>query len=132
MLIADNNRLYYLNPFNYLIGSLLVFTTWDITVTCKTSELAIFNPPSTQTCAEYLTPYLQGMGARTNLLNPTAMENCEVCQYRTGADYLATLNLGRKGDGWRDAGIVVAFVGSGYGLVFLLMKLRTKKSKRAE
>jgi ATP-binding cassette subfamily G (WHITE) protein 2 (SNQ2) len=132
MLIADNNRLYYLNPFNYLIGSLLVFTTWDITVTCKTSELAIFNPPSTQTCAEYLTPYLQGMGARTNLLNPTAVANCEVCQYRTGADYLATLNLERKGDGWRDAGIVVAFVGSGYGLVFLLMKLRTKKSKRAE
>jgi hypothetical protein len=70
---ADNDRLYYLNPFNYLIGSLLVFTTWDITVTCKTSELAIFNPPSTQTCAEYLTPYLQGMGARTNLLNPDAM-----------------------------------------------------------
>jgi ATP-binding cassette subfamily G (WHITE) protein 2 (SNQ2) len=129
---ADNDRLYYLNPFNYLIGSLLVFTTWDITVTCKTSELAIFNPPSTQTCAEYLTPYLQGMGARTNLLNPDAMSGCEVCQYRTGADYLATLNLERKGDGWRDAGIVVAFVVSGYGLVFLLMKLRTKKSKRAE
>jgi ATP-binding cassette subfamily G (WHITE) protein 2 (SNQ2) len=72
------------------------------------------------------------MGARTNLLNPTAMANCEVCQYKTGADYLATLNLTEKYYGWRDAGIVVLFVVSGYGLVFLLMKLRTKKSKKAE
>jgi ATP-binding cassette subfamily G (WHITE) protein 2 (SNQ2) len=40
--------------------------------------------------------------------------------------------LTEKYFGWRDAGIVVLFVISGYGLVFLLMKLRTKKSKRAE
>jgi ATP-binding cassette subfamily G (WHITE) protein 2 (SNQ2) len=75
---------------------------------------------------------MQGMGARTNLLNPQATTGCEVCQYRTGADYLATLNLPEKYYGWRDAGIVVIFVLSGYGLVFLLMKLRTKKSKKAE
>ncbi|KAI5235384.1 putative Brefeldin A resistance protein [Aureobasidium subglaciale] len=124
--------LYYLNPFNYLIGAFLVFTTWDVQVTCKRSELAIFDPPSAQTCLEYLAPYMQGMGARTNLLNPSATSACEVCQYRTGADYLATLNLTEKYFGWRDAGIVVLFVFSGYGLVYLLMKLRTKKSKTAE
>ncbi|THW43914.1 putative Brefeldin A resistance protein [Aureobasidium pullulans] len=124
--------LYYMNPFNYLVGSMLVFTTWDIPVTCKTSELAIFDPPSSQTCIEYLTPYLNGMGAGTNLLNPNATAGCEVCQYRTGADYLATLNLTEKYFGWRDAGIVALFVFSGYGLVYLLMKLRTKKSKTAE
>ncbi|KAI5263415.1 putative Brefeldin A resistance protein [Aureobasidium subglaciale] len=129
---AKSCRLYYLNPFNYLIGAFLVFTTWDVQVTCKRSELAIFDPPSAQTCLEYLTPYMQGMGARTNLLNPSATSACEVCQYRTGADYLATLNLTEKYFGWRDAGIVVLFVFSGYGLVYLLMKLRTKKSKTAE
>lgn len=126
------HRLYYMNPFNYLVGSMLVFTTWDIPVTCKTSELAIFDPPSSQTCIEYLTPYLNGMGAGTNLLNPNATAGCEVCQYKTGADYLATLNLTEKYFGWRDAGIVALFVFSGYGLVYLLMKLRTKKSKTAE
>ena len=34
--------------------------------------------------------------------------------------------------GWRDAAIVVLFVVSSYGMVYLLMKLRTKRSKTAE
>jgi ABC-type multidrug transport system permease subunit len=131
--IGGKIRLYYINPFNYLIGALLVFTTWETPVSCSTSELAIFDPPSLQTCLEYLSPYLQsGNGAAANLLNPQATANCKVCQYKTGADYLRTLNIKDKSYGWRDAGIVCVFVVSGYGLVFLLMKLRTKKSKKAE
>ncbi|KAG9514537.1 putative Brefeldin A resistance protein, partial [Aureobasidium melanogenum] len=125
--------LYYINPFNYLIGALLVFTTWETPVSCSASELAVFDPLSLQTCLEYLSPYLQSSdGAAANLLNPQATANCKVCQYKTGADYLRTLNIKDKSYGWRDAGIVCVFVVSGYGLVFLLMKLRTKKSKKAE
>ncbi|SMR54650.1 unnamed protein product [Zymoseptoria tritici ST99CH_3D1] len=124
---------YYLNPFNYLMGSLLVFTTWNVPVTCKTSELAVFDTPNAgQTCQEYLAGFLQGMGRTSNLLNPQATSGCEVCQYRTGADYLYGLNLTKKSDGWRDAGIVVLFAFSSYGCVYLLMKLRTKASKKAE
>jgi ATP-binding cassette subfamily G (WHITE) protein 2 (SNQ2) len=134
---SKTHRLYYLNPFNYLVGSLLVFTSWDTPVVCKTSELAIFNPPSStprQTCLEYLTPYLSSpLGSVANLLNPEATEDCRVCQYRTGGDYLATmLNLESKGYGWRDAGIVALFAFSSYGCVYLLMKARTKATKRAE
>ncbi|OJJ78039.1 hypothetical protein ASPBRDRAFT_191300 [Aspergillus brasiliensis CBS 101740] len=124
--------LYYINPFNYLMGSLLVFTTYDMKVECKEDELAVFNPMSNQTCAEYLGDYLQGMGSGTNLLNPNATSNCQVCQYRDGSDYLRTLNLNAYSYGWRDAGIVVVFAFSSYALVYLLMKLRTKKSKHAE
>jgi hypothetical protein len=32
-----------------------------------------------ETCGDYLSIYQQGMGCGTNLLNPGAMENCEVC-----------------------------------------------------
>jgi ATP-binding cassette subfamily G (WHITE) protein 2 (SNQ2) len=124
--------LYYIDPFNYLMGSLLVFTTYDEPVRCSEREFAIFNPPAQQTCGQYLQGYMQGMGARTNLTNPDAMQDCRVCQYRTGADYLATLNLGEYKDGWRDAGIVALFVGSSYAMVYLLMKARTKRSKTAE
>ncbi|KAF2159353.1 hypothetical protein M409DRAFT_30231 [Zasmidium cellare ATCC 36951] len=124
--------LYYLNPFNYLMGSILVFTTFDVDVTCTRSELAIFDTPGNQTCGEYLASYMTGLGARTNLLNPDASGGCEVCQYRTGADYLYTLNLEDYYFGWRDAAIVVLFAISSYGCVYALMKLRTKASKKAE
>jgi len=126
--------LYYLNPFTYLIGSLMVFTTYDRPVTCKTSELAVFNTPNNgQTCADYLSAYLSSSaGSAANLLNPQATSGCEVCQYATGSQYLATLNLTEYSNGWRDAGICVLFVISSYALVYVLMKLRTKASKKAE
>jgi ABC-type multidrug transport system ATPase subunit len=124
--------IYYLNPFNYLMGSLLTFTTFDAPVKYSDSEFAIFDPPSGQTCASYLTEYLAGLGSRTNLVNPDATAACRVCEYRRGSDYLYTLNLKDYYYGWRDAAIVVIFALSSYGMVYLLMKLRTKASKKAE
>lgn len=124
--------MYYIDPFNYLMSSLLVFTTWSKTVECDTRELAIFDSPSNQTCGEYLTAYQQGMGAGTNLLNPDAIADCRVCQYTEGGDFLKTINLKEEYYGWRNAGIVVVFVFGIYGLVFLMMKLRTKATKKAE
>ncbi|KAF7185841.1 ABC multidrug transporter atrF [Pseudocercospora fuligena] len=124
--------LYWMNPFNYLMGSLLVFTTFDVQVQCKDSEFAVFDTPNGQTCASYLAEYMAGPGSRTNLINPDATSGCRVCQYRTGADYLYTLNLHDYHFGWRDAAIVALFALSSYGCVYVLMKLRTKQSKKAE
>ncbi|KAH7112111.1 ABC-2 type transporter-domain-containing protein [Dendryphion nanum] len=123
--------IYYLDPFNYLMSSLLIFTTWSAEVTCKTGELAIFTPPSNETCSQYLSMYQQGMGAGTNLLNPDATSDCQVCQFSTGGDFLRTLNLQEEYYGWRNAAIVVLFCCSSYALVFLMMKLRTKATKQA-
>ena len=72
------------------------------------------------------------MGAGINLLNPEATADCRVCQYTQGADFLRTLNLAEKSYGWRNTGIVVAFVVGFYGLVYFMMKLRTKATKKAE
>lgn len=124
--------LYYLNPFTYLMGALLVFADWDRDVQCKESELAVFTPPGGQTCSRYLEAWLQGPGSHNRLLNPDATADCRVCQYSRGSDYLNTLNLNKYEDGWRDAAICVLFALSSYGLVYILMKLRTKASKKAE
>jgi ATP-binding cassette, subfamily G (WHITE), member 2, SNQ2 len=124
--------IYYLNPFNYLMGSLLTFTVFDAPVNCADWELAVFDPPSGQTCASYLADYMAGLGSRTNLINPDATAACRVCEFRRGSDYLYTLNLKDYYYGWRDAAIVVIFALSSYGMVYLLMKLRTKASKKAE
>jgi ABC-type multidrug transport system permease subunit/ABC-type multidrug transport system ATPase subunit len=123
--------LYYLNPFNYLMGSLLVFTDFDWDVQCTESEFAVFDPPAGQTCGQYLEAWLGGPGSRNNLVNEAATEACKVCQYRSGSDYLYTINLTDSYIGWRDAAICIIFALSSYALVYLLMKLRTKQSKRA-
>ncbi|KAJ5627890.1 CDR ABC transporter [Penicillium lividum] len=122
---------YYLNPFNYVVGGMFTFGIWDATVTCKSDELAYFDPPN-GTCQSYLADYLAGVGSAANLLNPDATSNCEVCKYTMGSDYLNTLNINGYYYGWRNAGISCIFAISGYALVFGLMKLRTKASKKAE
>ncbi|KAI4093844.1 MAG: hypothetical protein LQ344_002582 [Seirophora lacunosa] len=123
--------IYWLNPFNYLVSSILTFTVFDNVVQCDDHEFALFDTPNNQTCGEYLAPYKAGLGARTNLVNPEATSGCRVCQYRFGSDYLATLNINDYYVGWRDAGIVVIFAISSYVMVFLLMRLRTKATKTA-
>jgi ABC-type multidrug transport system ATPase subunit/ABC-type multidrug transport system permease subunit len=124
--------LYWLNPFNYLMGALLTFVDFDREIKCKESEFAIFNPPQGQSCGEYLAPYLAGPGSRNNLINPDAFDECRVCQYTRGSDYLYTLNILDYYYGWRDAAICVLFALSSYALVYALMKVRTKASKKAE
>ncbi|KJJ34488.1 hypothetical protein AFLA70_519g000610 [Aspergillus flavus AF70] len=124
--------LYYLNPFTYVTGGLLTFNIFSANVECSSKEFAIFDPPSGQTCAQYLASYMAGTGSRTNLVNPTSTTGCRVCQYRHGSDYLATLNLNDYFYGWRDIGITVIFILSSYVTVFVMMRLRTKASKKAE
>ncbi|KAH6882879.1 ABC transporter [Alternaria rosae] len=124
--------MYWLNPFNYLMGSLLVFTDFDWEIKCSESEFAMFDPPAGQTCSEYLQAWMAGPGSRTNLVNPEATADCRVCQYTRGSDYLYTVNLNDYYYGWRDAAICVIFAISSYALVYVLMKLRTKASKKAE
>ncbi|KAL5359861.1 ABC-2 type transporter-domain-containing protein [Aspergillus floccosus] len=123
--------LYWLNPFNYVVSGMLTFGIWDAKVTCNADEFAFFDPTN-GTCGEYLADYMRGDGWRINLTNPDATSACKVCQYREGSDFLTTLNINDYYYGWRDAGISVIFAISGYALVFGLMKLRTKASKKAE
>ncbi|KAH7112292.1 ABC-2 type transporter-domain-containing protein [Dactylonectria estremocensis] len=125
--------IYWLNPFNYLMGSMLVFDIWGSDINCSEKEFARFDPHHNMTCGDYLADYLeQGLGAVSNLVNPEATSECKVCSYTKGEDYLRTLNLKEYYYGWRDAAIVVIFAISSYGLVYALMKLRTKTSKKAE
>ncbi|KAG9016077.1 hypothetical protein FRB93_011551 [Tulasnella sp. JGI-2019a] len=122
--------IYYMDPFNYLIGGLLVFPEWDATVTCKEQEFARFVPPAGQTCGAYLAPFME---SHTGYIqDPSSTTECAYCIYSKGSEYLATLNLGKHIYGWRDICITLLFVFSSYGFVFIMMKLRSKKSKSAK
>ncbi|KAG7102980.1 ABC multidrug transporter atrB like protein [Verticillium longisporum] len=122
--------LYYLDPFTYLMGALLQPVIWDVEVECKASELTHIDLPQNTTCGEYMDDFLAtNAGYVTDITNQTS---CAYCPYSTGADYLRTMNINEKYYGWRDVGITALFCISSYGLVFLMMKLRTKATKTAK
>ncbi|KAG6003609.1 hypothetical protein E4U21_001854 [Claviceps maximensis] len=56
---------YCINPFNYLMGSMLVFDFWGSKVRCTADVLAIFDPRKGISCAGYLDSYLMLMNLMT-------------------------------------------------------------------
>ncbi|GFF55999.1 ABC transporter G family member 9 [Aspergillus udagawae] len=50
-------------PYTYASGALLTFNIFSAPVYCRDSEYAVFNPPASQTCTEYLRPYLETGGS---------------------------------------------------------------------
>ncbi|KAM5381157.1 hypothetical protein ACJZ2D_003073 [Fusarium nematophilum] len=121
--------LYYLDPFHYLFGGLMGPIIWDVEVKCRPEEFTSFKVPDGQTCGEYMADFLGGNPGYVADANATGM--CDYCAYSTGAEYARTFNMREEYYGWRDTGITALFCISSYALVFLMMKLRSKKTKSA-
>jgi ATP-binding cassette subfamily G (WHITE) protein 2 (SNQ2) len=92
--------IYWLDPFNYLVGGLLGEVLWDVKVHCKASELVQLSIPDGQTCGEYMSDFLST--ASGYVLDSNSTSSCQYCAYTTGADYAKTLNLNAKYYSWRD------------------------------
>ncbi|KAH7214361.1 ABC-2 type transporter-domain-containing protein [Fusarium oxysporum] len=121
--------LYYLDPFHYLFSGLMGPIIWDVEVKCRPEEFTSFQAPDGQTCGEYMAEFLHSNAGY--VAYPNATGTCDYCAYSTGADYAKTFNLREEFYGWRDTGITALFCISSYALVFLMMKLRSKKTKSA-
>lgn len=125
--------IYYFNFFNYFMGFMLVFVVWDWFINCNFYELVRFDFFNGIICGDYLSIYFEkGYGMVVNLLNFDVFFECQVCQFKFGSDYFCIINLMEYSYGWRDVGIVVIFVISLYVMVYGLMKLRIKISKKVE
>ncbi|KAL4932505.1 putative ABC multidrug transporter [Aspergillus undulatus] len=121
--------IYYLDPFTYLVGGLLTPVLWDVKVECDASEFVSFAVPDGQNCGSYMADFLASNAGY--ILDANATGSCEFCQYSSGADYARTFNLNERYYGWRDSGITALFCISSYIFVFVMMKLRSKKTKEA-
>ncbi|KAJ5154367.1 CDR ABC transporter [Penicillium coprophilum] len=99
--------MYRVSPFTYWVGGMAAAQLHDRKVICSTSELAIFNPPSGQTCGQYLMKYAEAAGGQ--LLNPEATSDCSYCSLRVADQYLSTAGI-EYGDRWRNFGIMWAFI----------------------
>ena len=97
-----------LDPMTRLISGMMATELHDLEITCAPSELAIFNPPSDQTCGQYAATFLET--AIGYLSNPNATENCGYCVFKVGDGYLATLEFSWA-ERWKELGIFAAFIG---------------------
>ena len=91
--------MYYVNPSTYWIGGVLAAVLANQSVRCAAGELTLFNPPLGQTCGQYAGTFVRNAG-HGYLTNPSATGDCGYCQYQSGVEYLATLNI-RPNEKWR-------------------------------
>ncbi|KGO66421.1 CDR ABC transporter [Penicillium italicum] len=99
--------MYRVSPFTYWIGGMAGTQLHNRKVICSTAELSIFDPPSGQTCGQYLMKYVTATGGQ--LLNPEATSDCSYCSLQVADQYLSTAGIFYS-QRWRNFGIMWAFI----------------------
>ncbi|KAJ9488865.1 hypothetical protein VN97_g4403 [Penicillium thymicola] len=127
--------MYRVNPFTYLVSSLLSATLGAAPMHCADNEILSFSAPSGMSCDEYMRGYRTANGGY--LLNPDAQgsEQCNFCTFDYTNQYLSSLNIDFE-NRWRDFGLlwVYIIVNTVGAIVFykLFRVPRRKKAKKAE
>lgn len=121
---------YWMNPFHYVIEGMLTQLLYSVKVVCNPEEFSRFSPPAGETCGQYLDNFMSM--APGYLENADATEMCEYCPFKEGGEYAKTFGMEGNFYGWRGTGILVLFCIAFYGIVYGLMKLRSKKTKSAK
>lgn len=76
-------------------------------IVCSSIELVTFNPPSGQTCGQYMETYIATAGGY--LTNNASTANCEFCTAADTNVYLTQLSS-QYSTRWRNFGIMWAFI----------------------
>ncbi|KAI5918408.1 ABC-2 type transporter-domain-containing protein [Camillea tinctor] len=123
--------MYRVSPFTYWIGGIVAILLHGRPVNCSSAETAIFNPPSGQTCGEYMATFLASPAVTGNIQNPDDSSACRFCSYTTADQFMAGLNLSWDYR-WRNFGLIWAYVVFTVTVTILLYyTLRARKTKRA-
>ncbi|GLA74143.1 hypothetical protein AtubIFM55763_005085 [Aspergillus tubingensis] len=116
--------MYRVSPLTYLIAGITATGLHGRSIQCSSEEMSVFNPPSGQTCGQYMAQYLQT--AAGTLSNPAATQGCQYCQLQNADQYLATSEI-YYSQRWRNFGIGWAYVGFNImGTVALYYMFRVK------
>lgn len=99
--------MYRVSPFTYWIGGICSTLLHGRQVICTETEVSRFNPPSGQTCQQYLADYIQA--ASGTLQNPQATSDCRYCSIQNGDQFLAASRI-YYSERWRNFGIMWAYI----------------------
>jgi ABC-type multidrug transport system permease subunit len=120
--------MYRVSPFTYYIAGIAGTALHGRKVECNSAELSVFDPPSGQTCWDYMERYVDMAGG--SVYNKNATSNCEYCSMSSADQYLAAREI-YYDERWRNYGIFWCyFVFNIFGAIALyyLFRVRTSKS----
>ncbi|KAH9934163.1 pleiotropic drug resistance ABC transporter [Fomitopsis serialis] len=100
--------MYRLSPFTYLIEGMLGQAIGHSTITCASTELVTIEPPSGQTCGQYMGTFISSVGGY--LTNGDATSKCQYCAYSTTDAFLGESFNIFYSNHWRDFGIFCAYI----------------------
>lgn len=99
--------MYRVSPFTYWTGAMAAAQVHGRKVVCAAQELSIFDPPSGQTCQEYLGKYATAAGGQ--IVNGSATSNCEYCSLSVADQFLASVNI-KYDEIWRNFGLMWVYI----------------------
>ncbi|KIX01883.1 uncharacterized protein Z518_07822 [Rhinocladiella mackenziei CBS 650.93] len=117
--------MYRVSPFTYMVQGLMTTAVANTNVVCAANEYLHFAPPVGQTCARYMSDYVDTAGGY--LQNPDATDTCSFCTIGSTNTYLGDL-YAYYGQRWRNFGIFMypIFNISGAVLVYWLARVPKK------
>ena len=99
--------MYRVSPFTYLVSGMLSTGVANAVVTCSSSELTIFVPPSGHTCGTYLANYIDLAGGA--IYNPDATSGCQFCSATSTNSFLKSVSIDFS-DRWRNFGLIWVYI----------------------
>lgn len=122
--------MYRVSPFTYLVSGMLATGVANSKLICSPIELAVFNPPSGQTCDEYMSSYISSVGG--SVYNPNATSGCEFCSATSTNSFLKALDISYS-DRWRNFGLMWIYITVnivGCILIYWLARVPKKRTKK--
>ncbi|KAL7273145.1 ATP-binding cassette transporter snq2 [Rhizina undulata] len=109
--------LYWTNPLTWLSRGLIGNALHGVVVECGEREFVTFQPPRNQTCGEYAGEWVST--ALGKIVNLDDTSDCRYCQFKSGDEYLQTVNIDYN-TRWRDLGMFVVFMFTHVALIYFL------------
>jgi ABC-type multidrug transport system permease subunit len=119
--------MYRVSPFTYLIDAMLSVAVGNAAVVCAANEIRHFDPPSGQTCIEYMQTFINSRYGGGYLTDNNATSNCGYCSLSSTNQFLSQVSSSYALR-WRNFGILWAFIiFNGFAAVFLYWLVRVPK-----
>ncbi|KAJ7621201.1 ATP binding cassette transporter [Roridomyces roridus] len=120
--------MYRVSPFTYFVEGMLVTALANTNVVCADAELLRFNPPSGQTCGDYMSTFISQAGGY--LIDSAATDNCSFCNVADTNVFLAGVSTSFS-HRWRDFAIIWVYIifntAAALGLYWLLRVPKKRK-----
>jgi ABC-type multidrug transport system permease subunit len=123
--------MYRVSPFTYLVSGMISVGLANSEVVCNPIEFLHFNPPSGESCGDYMQTYISEAGGY--LLDENATTNCSFCSVKDTNTFLKNLNSDYSLR-WRNFGLMWVFIVfnifAAVGMYWLARVPKVKKTKK--